>query len=142
MLFPDAPALDRIADFHLEFAPPLEVGASPYGGRTVLILRGGAFDGPRLRGRIRPGGGGWALRRADGALELDVRATLECDDGALAYLSCSGLAATALAADAPFRAIARFETGHERIAGLNGVVCAGSGFAGAGVLALRVFALR
>lgn len=155
MLFPDAPTLERLADVRLAVGGVLDVGAAPYGRRAVLIIEGGTFEGPAMRGRIRPGGGQWGLRRADGALDLDVRATMEFDDGALAYVSFGGLivadpatfarAATGedvAATDYYLRAIARFETGDERHAWLNGVVGAGSGYVGAGVLALRVFAVR
>jgi Protein of unknown function (DUF3237) len=67
----------------LATAPVLTVGAVPHGTRTIYPITGGAFEGPRLRGKVLPGGADWALLRADGALELDLRITLETDDGAL-----------------------------------------------------------
>jgi len=36
-----------------------------------------------------PGGSDWTLLRSDGVLELDLRITLEADDGALIYMTLS-----------------------------------------------------
>jgi len=64
-------------------APPQKLGMVPHGTRTVVPVTGGDFEGPRLRGLVLPGGGDWLLLRSDGVLELDLRITLETDDGAL-----------------------------------------------------------
>src|SRR6202000_622480 len=40
---------------------------------------------------VLPGGGDWTLLRADGVLELDLRLTLQTDDGALIHMSSFGL---------------------------------------------------
>ena len=55
-------------------------------------LTGGHFEGDRLRGTVHAGpGGDWLLLRNDGVLALDVRITLETDDGQLIYMSYRGL---------------------------------------------------
>src|SRR5262249_55337914 len=60
------------------------IGAVPHGTRRTAPLSGGSFEGPRLRGTVLPGGSAdWLLLRVDGVLELDLRATLRTDDGAL-----------------------------------------------------------
>ncbi|MET0790930.1 MAG: DUF3237 domain-containing protein [Polyangiaceae bacterium] len=113
-------------------APPQRLGAVPHGTRVVVPILGGSFDGPRLRGRVLPGGGDWTLLRADGVLELELRITLETDDGALIYLASFGLrhgppeviAAIARGesvdpASYYFRTTPRFETGHKKYAFLN-----------------------
>jgi hypothetical protein len=41
------------------------------------------FEGDRLRGKVLPGGADWTLKRPDGVVELDLRITLQTDDGAL-----------------------------------------------------------
>jgi len=138
MLFPDAPSFEHLADLQITFEPARDFGAGPHGRRVVSIISGGAVEGPALRGRVRPGGGDWALRHADGTRELDARATLELGDGALVYCSFTGTAA----GDGALRAVVRFEAGDERCAWLNGVVCAGTGRLDAGALDLRVFAVR
>src|SRR5258706_6735292 len=72
-------------------AGPQRIGAGPHGTRITAPITDGHFEGPRLRGRVLPGGGDWTLLRADGVLELDLRVTLETDDGALIHMTSIGL---------------------------------------------------
>ena len=48
------------------------LGDTPYGGRRIFHFNGGSFEGPKLKGRVLPGGGGWSLIRRDEVLEVDV----------------------------------------------------------------------
>src|SRR5215470_3559532 len=104
--------------------PPQKLGAVPHGTRVIAPITGGTFEGPRLRGKVLPGGGDWLLTRTDSVLELDLRITLETDDGALVYMTSFGLrhgSPEVLAAIARgdavdpssyyFRTAIRFETG-------------------------------
>src|SRR5262245_32486464 len=75
----------------VEVPPPQKLGAVPQGTRIIAPIAGGSFQGPRLRGKVVPGGGDWTLLRPDGVLELDLRITLETDDGALIYMTSFGL---------------------------------------------------
>src|SRR5438128_11948520 len=68
-----------------------KIGAVPHGTRVTAPISGGRFEGPRLRGRVVPGGGDWTLLRTDGVLELDLRVTLETEDGALIHMTSFGL---------------------------------------------------
>jgi uncharacterized protein DUF3237 len=43
--------------------PVLALGETPYGGRRIARFAGGSFEGPKLRGTVLPGGGGWMLLR-------------------------------------------------------------------------------
>src|SRR5207253_4928152 len=72
-------------------APLQKFGAVPHGVRSFVPVAGGDFEGPRLRGKILPGGADWLLLRADGVLEFDLRITLETDDHALIYMTFQGL---------------------------------------------------
>src|SRR3982074_2070705 len=73
-------------------ATPQSIGAVPYGTRRTVPITGGDFDGPRLRGSVLPDGSAdWLLLRADGVLELDLRATLRTDDGGLISMRSFGL---------------------------------------------------
>lgn len=53
-------------------------------------MTGGEITGPRMRGRPRSVGGDWLSLRPDGTSVLDVRATLELEDGALIDASYGG----------------------------------------------------
>jgi len=68
-----------------------KIGAVPHGSRVTAPIAGGHFEGPRLRGKVLPFGGDWTLLRRDGILELDLRITLETDDGALIHMTSFGL---------------------------------------------------
>lgn len=121
-------------------APPQKLGTVPQGTRLIVPVTGGDFEGPRLRGKILPGGGDWLLLRADGVLELDLRITLETDDHALIYMTFQGLrhgppdAIAALGrgevvdpARYYFRTVPRFETSAETYAFLNRIIAVGVG---------------
>jgi hypothetical protein len=107
-------------------APPQELGAVPHGTRSIVPVTGGEFEGPRLRGRVLPGGGDWLLLRSDGVLELDLRVTLETDDHALIYMSFQGLRHGSPDA-IYFRTLPRFETSTEKYAFLNRILTVGVG---------------
>jgi hypothetical protein len=103
-------------------APPQKLGTVPHGIRSIVPVTGGDFEGPRLRGKVLPGGGDWLLLRPDGVLELDLRITLETDDHALIYMTFQGLRH-----DSYFRTLPRFETSTEAYAFLNRIVTVGVG---------------
>jgi hypothetical protein len=118
---------------------PQKIGAVPCGTRTTVPITGGTFDGPRLRGKVI-GGGDWTLLRPDGVLELDLRATLETDDGALIDLrsfgyrhgpadviAALGRGETVEPSRYYFRTLPRFETGATKYAFLNRLLAVASG---------------
>ena len=117
-----------------------KIGAVPHGSRVTALIAGGHFEGPRLRGKVLPGGGDWTLLRGDGVLELDLRITLETDDGAFIHMTSFGLrhgpqeVIAALArgervdpATYYFRTTPRFETGHPKYAFLNRILAVSTG---------------
>jgi hypothetical protein len=117
-----------------------KIGAVPHGTRVIAPIASGHFEGPRLRGRVLPGGGDWTLLRGDGVLELDLRITLETDDGALVHMTSFGLrhgppqviAALARGENVDpstyyFRTTPRFETAHRKYTFLNRLLAVSSG---------------
>jgi hypothetical protein len=67
------------------------VGETPSGNRRIGLVAGGTFEGPKLRGKVLPGGADWIMVRNDGVTTLDVRIVLETDDGATIGLQYRGL---------------------------------------------------
>jgi hypothetical protein len=63
----------------------VDIGATPRGERHIVYIKGGTFDGPKVKGSVLPGGGDWFIRRPDGVVELDVRIVFHTDDGHLIY---------------------------------------------------------
>ena len=117
-----------------------KIGTVPHGIRVTAPIASGQFEGPRLRGRVLPGGGDWTLLRGDGVLELDLRLTLETDDGALIHMTSFGLrhgppdviAAIARGESVDpstyyFRTTPRFDAGHSKYAFLNRLLAVSSG---------------
>jgi len=108
-------------------APTQDVGAGPHGTRITFPIIGGSFEGDRLRGKVLPGGDDWVVKRLDGVLELDLRVTLETDDGALIHMTFEGIRDD----DAPgapyFRTLPRFETAAAPYAFLNRLLAVGRG---------------
>ena len=82
------------ADFAFEarvtIAPPLVMGPSSHGLRSIVPITGGTFEGPRLRGRVLPGADSQFVR-PDGVLELEAHYTLETEDGAFVRVVNRGL---------------------------------------------------
>ena len=85
------PSLERLYTSRIAVERPLELGKSPYGQRRIIHIKGGAFSGPRLSGRVLPGGADWQIIRYDGITEVGARYTVETDDGVLIYVSNWGL---------------------------------------------------
>jgi len=108
----------------IELAPALELGAGPLGRRRIIAITGGRFCGERLSGRVHPGGADWQVIRADGVADLDARYTFETDDGALIYMTFTGLRDDTTRY---FRTLPRFETAAPQYAFLNRLLAVGIG---------------
>jgi Protein of unknown function (DUF3237) len=83
--------LEHLTTFSVFLREPEIIGQTPEGLRVNWWLKSGSFDGPRLRGIVRPEGADWMTIRQDGIGIMEVRATIETHDGALIISSYSGL---------------------------------------------------
>ena len=129
---------DLIAD--LNWDEVINVGATPQGIRQIVYVKGGTFEGPKLKGKILPGGGDWLTIRPDGTVVLDVRAAVCTDDGHIIYTYYRGVnvrspevrerARRGEAVDPSeyyFRTTPVFETASEKYGWLNRIVAVGIG---------------
>jgi len=120
---------------NVELDMPLDVGSTPRGNRRIVSVKGGTFEGPKLRGDVLPGGADWLLIRPDGTAEVESRAVGRTDDGALIYANYRGLLraspevmqriARREAVDPSeyyFRVTASYETASEKYGWLNRIV--------------------
>ena len=80
------PALEHLADISVKVDRPVEVGDTGAGIRRLIPILGGTVEGPRLRGRVLPGGADFQLVRSATVAELDARYALELDDGRRVYV--------------------------------------------------------
>jgi len=101
-----------------------EIGVTPHGTLTIFPVTGGSFDGERLRGKVLAGGGDWVAGTGDGTFELDLRVTLETDDGALIHMTVTGVRDDA---NQYLRTLPRFETASSKYAFLNRLLAVGIG---------------
>jgi len=117
------PGLEHVTDLHAEVAQTIDIGMTPHGVRRIVPIAGGRMVGPRLNGRMVPGGADFQYWRSDGCTEIHARYVIEADSGARIYVENTGLrdgppeAIERLARGEPvdpaliyFRTVARFET--------------------------------
>ncbi len=84
-----SPASDLESRFLMELL--LDVDPQLDTGHTrIAPVRGGTFSGPRLNGSVHDGGADW-ITQVSGHSSLDVRITLETDDGAIIYMTYKGM---------------------------------------------------
>jgi hypothetical protein len=85
----------------------------------------------------------WLTVGPDGTGTLDVRATLETDDGALIYNAYRGrLDLTQPVGSAPIYAAPLYETGDERYAWINKIQAVGKGMTDGQILEYEIYELR
>jgi hypothetical protein len=137
-MFNFEPKLEHIFSFNVMVKPPEVIGPLPEGIRTNFYFAGGEINGPKLHGKIRPEGGDWNTLRTDGVGLLDIRGTIETDDGALIYSAYTGVVETGedgyerfLRQDfppiLPMRSAPRYFTVHPNYLWLNRLQCVGFG---------------
>jgi hypothetical protein len=135
------PGLIHVADIAAKVGAPIEIGHIAGNLRRVIPVEGGEVLGPRIRGRVLPGGADFQIMRADGITELEARYVIETEEGHLIYVENRGVrwgapelmekirrGETVDPAQIYFRATPRFETaapGYEWLM-RNVFVCAGA----------------
>ena len=123
-----------------ELEAVLSLGHTPYGERRVVGITGGTVQGPKLTGRILPGGADWQIIRKDGAADIQARYIIETDSGARIVVNSVGLrhgppeVLERLArgdkvdpAQYYFRTVMRFETGDAGLDWLNRILALARG---------------
>lgn len=80
-----------IFTIHAELESIMDLGRTPYGQRRIIGILGGTVTGPKLNGRVLPGGADWQIVRPDGAADIQARYTIESDGGARVLVDSDGL---------------------------------------------------
>ena len=147
--------LSPLMKIKVTLEPVRELGVTPLGRRRIIGITGGEFSGPRLAGRVLPGGADWQVVRSDGVACLDARYTLETSDGALIYVNNRGyrhgpqdvIERLARGEDVDpalyyMRATPWFETAAPAYAWLNRTICVASGARRAAAVELDFYEVK
>jgi hypothetical protein len=85
------PGLVHVADLVVRIAEPIEIGRISGNLRRMIPIAGGEALGPRIRGKVLPGGADYQIMRADGITDLHARYLIETGDRQLIYVENSGV---------------------------------------------------
>ncbi|MFZ1815314.1 MAG: DUF3237 domain-containing protein [Rhizobiaceae bacterium] len=84
-------SLEHVFDISAEIAQPITGGASRNGQRRIIAITGGTVSGPRLQGRVMPGGADYEFIRPDGTSRVEAHYVMEASDGSPIYICNKGI---------------------------------------------------
>src|SRR5262245_30484100 len=125
-------------------APPIMLPNTPSGMRVIFEMSDYRFEGERFTATQKGvAAADWLVVGPEGTATLDVRVTLETDDGAMVLLRYGGrIDASAGLGGAPIYATPQFETGDDRYTWLNRIQAVAKGTLAGSTLTYEVYELR
>ncbi|MBO9519055.1 MAG: DUF3237 domain-containing protein [Porphyrobacter sp.] len=90
----EAPTLEFVFEETVTLGEVTVPGDTALGGRIIIPITGGTFEGPAIKGTIVPGGWDYQLRRADGCNEVKADYFLKTDDGVVINVVNTGVICT------------------------------------------------
>jgi hypothetical protein len=126
----------------LSLDKPIDTGRSPVGTRIAYPIKGGSFEGPKIKGTIKTVGEDWLLKVDDATNRLDVRMVLETDDGQLIACTYSGIVHTSEDKTSYWRITPTFQTSSKKYEWLNYVIAVGKGIFQDGSVSYEVFVIK
>lgn len=137
---PRPPEMEYLTRLEIEVGKPLEVGTTHAGHRRVIPILGGTVRGPKLNGRVLPGGADFQLLRSATVSDLDARYVVETDNGHRVFVlnhayrtgTAEDIAALANGVEVPaeriyFRCSPIFEVAGEELSWLESTIVIGTG---------------
>lgn len=121
---------------------PIDIGKLPIGKRVIYPVTGGTFEGPKIKGKVRPFGADWVLRLDSLTTKLDVRLLLETDDGQLISNSYTGIVYNKPNGKTYWRTTPIFETVSKKYDWLNYLLAVGVGSVMNGGVSYEVYEIR
>lgn len=126
-----------------ELEDPLVLTNTPAGTRVIVAVKSFIVEGDRLQAKNKgTSGADWLTIGPDGTGTLDVRATMETDDGALVYVYYQGRRDFSQGMDAPLYTAPKFEAGDERYAWLNKIQAVAKGVLDGSTLTYEIYEVR
>ncbi|MDI1451729.1 DUF3237 domain-containing protein [Polyangium sp. 6x1] len=112
----------------------------PSGLRVIVEFPAITWEGERLRARLKgKAAADWIAIGPEGTATLDIRFTMETEDGAVIFVQTHGRTDSAkFAAGAPVYLAPRFETGDARYAWLNRIQAVAKGKLESGAVRFEV----
>ena len=107
--------------------PGVEIGQTLAGKRTIKPVLDGFFEGSNLKGKVLPGGADWFLQLNETTNKIDVRVTLQTNEGENIYVTYQGYLKLNADGTYYFRTTPYFETSSKKLAYLNHTVSVGVG---------------
>ena len=80
------PKIEFVFEERVTLAPAIVLGDAPAGRRQYIPITGGTIAGPRLNGRVIPGGWDYQNRMASGCFSMTADYFLEADDGTVIHI--------------------------------------------------------
>ncbi len=121
-----------LMELSLDVADQLNAGHT-----SIAPVTGGTFAGSRLKGTVRNGGADW-ITQVSGHTSLDVRITLDTDEGDIIYMTYTGVVHPG-ENGLYWRVRPIFQTASEKYDWLNHVVCVGKSKQISGKVAYDIF---
>ena len=121
-----------LMELSLDVADQLDAGHT-----SIAPVTGGTFGGARLKGTVRDGGADW-ITQVSGHSSLDVRITLDTDDGEVIYMTYTGVVHNG-DGGLYWRVRPVFQTASEKYDWLNHIVCVGKSKQIPGKVAYDIF---
>jgi len=76
------PHMEFVYEETVTLGASMHPGATPFGERNIVPITGGTFSGPRLKGKILPGGWDWQLS-TNGCFLISANYMIQTDDGVI-----------------------------------------------------------
>jgi hypothetical protein len=132
-----------LCNLEVHLRDPIFVGDGPAGTRLIFEVESATVEGDRVRGKVLGHGNADWLTINGTVGTLDVRLTIETDDGALIFVQYQGrVDVSGGAGAAPIYCAPVFETGDDRYAWLNVVQAVGQGSLDGSLLNYEWFEVR
>lgn len=114
------PHLAFVFEEYVTLGPGIHPGETPFGDRNIVPITGGVFSGPKIRGKVMPGGWDWQLATKTGCRSLHADYMLQADDGAIINIVNQGRFCAGPGANNRIITVASFEAPLGPHAWLNG----------------------
>jgi Protein of unknown function (DUF3237) len=121
---------------------PTDIGKLPIGKRVIYPVKGGTFEGPKIKGKVRAFGADWVLRLDSVTTKLDVKLLLETDDGQVISNTYTGIVYNKPDGTTYWRITPVFETSSKKYDWLNYLLAVGVGSFSKEGVSYEVFAVK